>query len=146
MSNLNIDVVGTPSMISTSTSGLTVGISSTGFLRLFTGAGALQIPVSNPAEGTAATTVASSGTIDTTIGWQRITNAGAITGVILEAGTVHGQLVIISVDKDASGTVTMAAAGTSRVGTGTACVIAVGAARMFIWDATDAIWCELGET
>ena len=105
-----------------------------------------SVPLSNPAEGTAATTVASSGTIDTTIYWQRITNAGAITGVILEAGTRHGQRVLISVDKDASGTVTMAAAGTSRVGTGTACVIAVGAAREFVWDNTDAIWCEIGET
>jgi len=105
-----------------------------------------SVPLSNPAEGTAATTVASSGTIDTTIYWQRITNAGEITGVILEAGTRHGQRVLISVDKDASGTVTMAAAGTSRVGTGTACVIAVGAAREFVWDNTDAIWCEIGET
>lgn len=103
-------------------------------------------PISNPAEGTAANGVLGSGTIDTTIYWQRVTTAGAVTGVILEAGVRHGQRVLVSLDKDAGGTITMAAAGTSRVGTGTACVIAVGAAREFIWDNTDLIWCELGET
>lgn len=146
MSNANFDKNGTGGIISDSGKNLTVGIGSTGFLIVHPGTGSVRLPVSNPAEGTAATTVATSGTIDTTQLWQRITNAGAITGVILEAGTVHGQLLIVSVDKDASGTVTFAAAGTSRVGTGTACVIAVGAARPFIWDNTDLIWCELGET
>lgn len=146
MSNANFDKNGTGGIISAPAQNLTVGIGSTGFLIVHPGTGSVRIPVSNPAEGTAATTIAGSGTIDTTQFWQRITNAGAITGVILEAGTAHGQLVIISVDKDASGTVTMAAAGTSRVGTGTACVLAVGAARAFIWDNTDLIWCELGET
>lgn len=145
MANANLDLTGTPSLISTGTSPLRLGTSG-GNLELALGTGFLRIPASNPAEGTAATTVASSGTITPTGVWQRITNAGAITGVILAAGAVHGQIFILSVDKDASGTVTMAAAGTSRVGTGTACVIAVGAARAFIWDATDAIWCELGET
>lgn len=133
-------------LLATGSNNLTIGANGAGFLRLYCGSGALQFPISNPAQGTAATTVASSGTIDTTQTWQRITNAGAITGVILEAGTVHGQICIVSVDKDASGSVTMAAAGTSHVSTGTGCVIAIGAGRIFIWDATDAIWCELGET
>lgn len=146
MANAFLDLSGTPMLMSTGAYDLTVGCNGAGYLRLYMGTGTMQVPVSNPAQGTAATTVAGSGTIDTTQYWQRITNAGAITGVILEAGVVHGQKVLISVDKDASGTVTMAAAGTSRVGTGTACVIAVGAAREFIWDATDAIWCECGET
>lgn len=141
-----LDLVGTPMLLTTGSNGLTVGCNGAGTLRLYMGSGTLQFPVSRPAQGSAATTVATGETIDTTQMWQRITNAGAITGVILEAGTMHGQICIVSVDKDASGTVTMAAAGTSRVGTGTACVIAVGAARMFIWDATDAIWCECGET
>lgn len=141
-----IDMVGTPMIMATGTNNLTIGCNGAGLLRLYCNGGSLVYPISNPAAGTAATTVASSGTIDTTVGWQRITNAGAITGVILEAGTVHGQLLFLSVDKDAVGSVTMAAAGTSRVATGTGCVIAIGAGRIFIWDATDAIWCELGET
>lgn len=146
MSNGNFDKNGTAGVNSAAGADLAIGLGSTGFIKLVTNGGALQLPTSNPAEGTAATTVAGSGTIDTTVGWQRITNAGAITGVILEAGTVHGQICIISNDKDAVGSVTMAAAGTSRVSTGTGCVIAIGAGRIFIWDNTDLIWCELGET
>jgi len=84
--------------------------------------GAARTPVSSPAEGTAATT------------------AGAVTGVILGAGTTHGQRLTVSLDKDAAGTITFAAAGTSRVGTGVGCVIAVGGVKTFIWDNTDLIW------
>lgn len=108
------------------------------------GAGSLYAPRSNPAAGTAATTVAGSGTIDTTIFWQRVTNAGAITGVILEAGTAHGQIALVTVDKDASGSVTMAAEATSNVCSGTGAVIAAGETAMFIWDATDTCWSENG--
>lgn len=110
----------------------------------FDGAGSRFIPVSNPAEGTAATTVAGSGTIDTTIFWQRVTDAGAITGVILEAGTAHGQQVFVSVDKDAVGSVTMAAEATSNVCSGTNSVIAAGEGALFVWDATDTCWSEFG--
>lgn len=102
-----------------------------------------RFPISNPAAGTAATTVASSGTIDTTLFWQRVTNAGAITGVIMEAGTAHGQMVVVSVDKDAVGTVTMAAEGTSNVCSGTGGVLAIGGGGTFIWDATDTCWAEI---
>jgi len=104
--------------------------------------GAARTPVSSPAEGTAATTVAGAGTIAIPTGtdWVRVTTAGAVTGVILAAGTAHGQRLTVSLDKDAAGTITMAAAGTSRVGTGVGCVIAVGGVKTFIWDNTDLIW------
>ena len=143
MKDLQLQGNDSPSLLALNNKDLSIGAPGTGLLKIF---GTMRYPISNPAQGTAATTVAGSGTIDTTVGWQRVTNAGAITGVILEVGTVHGQICIITVDKDASGSVTMAAAGTSHVGTGTGCVIAVGAGRIFIWDATDAIWVELGET
>lgn len=146
MANGILDLVGTPMLLALSSSNMTVGCNGAGYLRLYMGTGTMQFPISNPAQGTAATSLSNGSTIDTTQFWQRVTDAGAVTGVILEAGVVHGQMCLVSVDKDASGTVTMAAAGTSRVGTGTACVLAVGAARMFVWDATDAIWCECGET
>lgn len=110
----------------------------------FDGAGSRFFPVSNPADGTAATTVAGSGTIDSTIFWQRVTDAGAITGVILEAGTEHGQAVFVSVDKDASGSVTFAAEATSNVCSGTGAVLAAGEGALFLWDATDTCWSELG--
>lgn len=108
------------------------------------GGGSLFIPKSNPAAGTAATTVAGSGTIDTTEFLQRVTDAGAITGVILENGTAHGQIVFVLVDKDASGSVTFAAEATSNVCSGTSAVIAAGEGAMFIYDATDTCWSELG--
>jgi hypothetical protein len=141
-----LDLNGTPVLLATGTNGMTVGCNGAGTFRIFLGSGTMQIPISNPAEGVAATTIANSATIAVTNYWQRVTNAGAVTGIIIAAGTVHGQKVLVSVDKDAVGTVTMAAAGTSRVGTGVGCVLAIGAAREFIWDNTDLIWCECGET
>lgn len=110
----------------------------------FDGTGSWFFPTSNPAAGTAATTVATDGTIDTTIFWQRVTDAGAITGVILEAGTSHGQVVLVTVDKDASGSVTMAAEATSNVCSGTSAVLAAGEGALFVWDATDTCWAEFG--
>ena len=146
MSDVNFDKNGTGGINSSAGKDLAIGLGSTGFIKVVTNGGALQLPTSNPAEGTAATTLASSGTIDTTIGWQRVITAGAVTGVILEAGTVHGQICIVTSDKDSAGSITMAAAGTSRVGSGTACIIIAGGGRIFIWDNTDAIWLELGDT
>lgn len=132
---------------------MTIGASGTGAVnimsdgvfktRYLTG-GTLVNPVSNPAVGAAASTTASSGTIDSTIFWQRVTDAGAITGVILEAGTAHGQFVYVSVDKDAAGSVTFAAEATSNVCSGTSAVLAAGEGALFIWDATDTCWSELG--
>ncbi len=108
------------------------------------GAGVLAAPRSNPASGTAATSTSTSGTIDTTIFYQRVTDAGAITGVILEDGVVNGQLLFLVVDKDASGSVTMAAEATSNVCAGTAVVIAAGEGALFIYDSTDTCWSTVG--
>jgi len=143
MADLNIDVVGSPSIIADAGKSLTIGIATTGFLSVFTGGGSVQIPVSSPAEGTVAAALVTSGTVTTTVQWQRVISAGAITGVILAAGTVHGQVFILTSDKDSGGTITAAAAGTSRIGTGTGCIIPVGGGRIFIWDNTDLIWNDL---
>lgn len=133
-------------------SGLSLNVpNATGFFQITTAGvptlkgsgGSLFYPGSNPVEGVASTTVANSATIDTTKYWQRITDAGAITGVILEAGTSHGQHVFVSVDKDAIGSVTLAAQGTSNVAGGTGNIIGIGETREFVWDATDAIWSPL---
>ena len=146
MSNGNFDKNGTAGVNSAPGQDLAFGLGSTGFLKVVTNGGALQLPTSSPAEGTAAAGLLTSGTVTTTVGWQRVLTAGAVTGVILAAGTVHGQLFILTSDKDSAGSITMAAAGTSRVGTGTGCIILAGAGRIFIWDNTDLIWIELGET
>ncbi len=116
----------------------------TGELRINLIGTTARLPISNPAAGTAATTVATGGTVDTTLFWQRIINAGAAsTGVILEAGVNHGQLVLVSADKDSFGSFTMAAEATSNVCSGTAGVLAIGGGALFIWDATDTCWAEV---
>lgn len=140
--NAKLDLVGTPMLLGVSGNSVTLGIETTGYIRLDTGTGSLQFPKSNPADGTAATTVAGSGTIDTTMAWQRVTDAGAITGVILEDGVVHGQVVRVTLDKDAVGSITMAAEATSNVCSGTGAVIAAGETAEFIYDKTDTCWSE----
>lgn len=137
MKDLVIEGNGTPQVLAINSKGLTIGASA-GALRLH--ATSVVNPVSSPVEGTAAATVAGSGTITVSSEWHRVTTAGAVTGIILSAGTVHGQKLTITLDKDAGGTLTFAAAGTSRVGTGTSCVIAVGGLKTFRWDNTDLIW------
>jgi hypothetical protein len=137
MKDLVLEGNGTPVVLARNSKNLTVGATA-GSLRV--SATGVTYPVSSPVEGTAAATVASSGTITVASEWHRITTAGAVTGVILTAGTVHGQELTISLDKDAAGSVTFAAAGTSRVGTGVSAVIAVGGLKKFRWDNTDLIW------
>lgn len=144
--NALLDLTGTPSLVALGNNPLVIGTSGTGMLKINLDAAGVQIPVSNPADGTAATTVAANGTIDTTKFWQRTTNTAARAGIILEAGTVHGQLVFISVDKDASGTFTMDAEATSNVCGGTASILNIGGGGLFVWDATDTCWAQLGET
>lgn len=70
----------------------------------------------------------------------RTSPAGAITGVILESGTVDGQIVIVENDAIAANTVTFAAAGTSHVSNGVSTVIAGLTSVMYIWNATTALW------
>lgn len=135
--DLDGSVVG---LLARSNNNLRLSTGGTGTMLFNMTSGTAAVPVSNPANGTAATTVAGSGTIDTTQMWQRVTNAGAVTGIIMEAGTQHGQLALLSVDKDASGTLTMDAEATSNVCAGTTVVIAAGESALFVWDATDTCW------
>lgn len=141
-----LDTKGTPMLMAKDNNSLTVGTAGTGTLNIRLASGTARIPISNPAAGTAATTIATSGTIDTTQFWQRITDAGAVTGVIMEDGLVHGQMVLISVDKDAVGSVTMAAEATSNACNGTAVVLTAGAGALFVYDATDTCWAMVSES
>lgn len=145
MSNANFDKNGSGGVVSAPGFDLTVGLGSTGFLKLLLNGGALQLVGSNPAEGTAATSLATSGTIDTTIGWQRVITAGAVTSIALEAGVRHGQVCFITNDKDSGGTITFhATTATSRLAVASM-VIVVGGGAIVIWDATDAIWCPVAK-
>ena len=60
-----------------------------------------------------------------------VSNAGNITGVIMQAGRYDHQM--ISVINYGSGTVTMAAVGTSNVLGGTAIAIPVNQGMTFLW-------------
>ena len=76
-------------------------------------------------------TLATSGTIDTSRPSAYVTNSGAVTGIILEAGVIRGQR--FTVINDGSGSVTFAADGTSRVLGGTGVSVAADAAKDFVW-------------
>lgn len=62
------------------------------------------------------------------------------TGVILEAGRVDGQHVIVTNVSDANETITFAAASTSNVASGTSMVIARYESVIFIWSETLGRW------
>lgn len=85
--------------------------------------------------------ITNNGTIDTTnVGLAKVTPAGAVTGIILEAGIVDGQEVTVA--NQSGSTVTFAAYATSNVASGTSCVIAGATAKRFVWESVAAAWYE----
>jgi len=72
----------------------------------------------------------------------RVDPAASRTGVILQKGTVDGQLAIVMnvATPGQAETITFAAQDTSFVSLGTAAVIAGGGALLCIWDATIDRW------
>lgn len=80
------------------------------------------------------------GTIAATTSTNRVQPAGAITGVIVAAGTTDGQQLTIINESAAVNTITMAAAATSNVADGTSTVIAGLTSASFVWGATSARW------
>ena len=60
------------------------------------------------------------------------------TGVIMQAGTQDGQIcIVVNVGGE---TLTMDAAATSNVVSGTGCVLAAGSAALFVFDSTIGDW------
>lgn len=89
-------------------------------------------------QSSSAQSVASSGTITTTgIGVARVTTAGAVTGVILQAGQAGQQVTVIN---ESANSITFAASGTSHVADGVADVIAATSARTFVYDSGTSLW------
>jgi hypothetical protein len=88
--------------------------------------------------GTVATII-TGGTITTlSVGMARVTEAGAITGVILQGGSFDGQMVWVV--NEANFTIAFAVAGTSHVADGATLTIPGLAARLFVWDTTTSLW------
>lgn len=95
----------------------------------------------NLAQSATAPAIANAGTITTAgVGVARVSPAGAVTGVILQAGTVGGQLVLVINEATSANSITMAASGTSNVADGTSDVIAGGIARLFVYDSSTNLW------
>lgn len=90
-------------------------------------------------QSSSAAAIASSGTITTAnVTVARVAPTGNVTGIILAAGTVAGQKVVVV--NESSFTLTMAASGTSHVADGTSDVIAATTARSYYWDGGTSLW------
>jgi hypothetical protein len=91
------------------------------------------------AQSATAPATATNGTITTSgVGVARVAPAGNITGVILQAGTLAGQEVVVV--NESAFTVTFATAGTSNVADGVSAVIAANRAMFFVWDSSTSKW------
>lgn len=84
--------------------------------------------------------VATAGTISTIIGVSRVAPAAAVTGVILQAGTVAGQRVTVQNQSVSANSITFATDATSNVADGLAIVIPGVRSRTFMWNASTSRW------
>jgi hypothetical protein len=96
------------------------------------------------ASGQSATAVVitSSSTITTaSTGVSRVNPSGAVSSIVLQAGSVAGQQVIVV--NESANTVTFAASGTSHVADGASDVIAGTSARQYVYDTGTSLWYHL---
>lgn len=82
------------------------------------------------------TTIATSGVSSVA----RVAPGGAVTGIILQAGTRDGQVCWVVNESTGASTVTMAAAGTSHVADGVTTVIAGLRSACFVYDTSASLW------
>lgn len=81
------------------------------------------------------------GTITTaSIGVARVAPAAARTGIILQSGTIDGQVVTVINESTTLNSLTFAVSGTSHVSNGVTSVIAGLTARRFVWDSSTSLW------
>lgn len=118
-----------PVTISDDPSGLPGGLTLSGSSPMTFGAGLLAALSRNM--GTAPT-LASNGTITPAGIVARVTTGGAVTGAIIANGTQNGQWLIVI--NESANTITMAAAATSHVASGTTNVIVANGGATYIWD------------
>lgn len=92
-----------------------------------------------PPSSATAVSVATSGTVATAgLSVQRLTTAGAVTGVILAVGTVDGQ--VINLFNESANSITFAASGTSHIAGASALVIGASGAARLIWSSNTSLW------
>jgi len=98
-----------------------------------------------PAQSATAVAIANAGTIATAnIGVSRVSPTGAVTGVILAAGTIPGQLCFVVNEAAQANPVTFAASGTSNVSDGVNDMLYGGQARLYVWDSGTSLWYPVG--
>jgi hypothetical protein len=86
-----------------------------------------------------AAALATGGTITTAnIGEARVAPTAAVTGIILQSGTVGGQTV--TVVNESAFTVTFAASATSHVADGVSAIIAANRKMDFTWNSATSLW------
>jgi hypothetical protein len=92
-----------------------------------------------PIQSATAPALATGGTITTAgVNSARVAPTGAVTGVILQAGTIAGQEV--TVVNESAFSITFAVVGTSNVADGVSAVIAANRAMYFKWNSVTAKW------
>lgn len=126
--------------------GLNAGtVSLDGGLITTNGAGLLTTVGMVGKASAAAATIATSGTISTAgLSQSRVTAGAAVTGVIMQPGTVADQRCLVVCEQAAANTITFAVAGTSNVAGGTTVSLAGLAAHQFAWDAGTSLWYQVG--
>lgn len=106
------------------------------------GTGGALYTAQTPKSGTVPT-LASSGTVTHNgHGMCVVTTGGAVTGAIVQPGTLPGQHLVIC--NNSANTITMAAAGTSNVQGGTAAIVPANAALHLVWNPLDSRWYDVG--
>lgn len=91
-----------------------------------------------PSDGVAQT-IATSGTIvHNGFSRVRLTNAGAVTGIIIQDGAFDGQMLILQ--NETGNTITAATAATSKVLAGTSFVVAANSIAILVWEAALGRW------
>jgi hypothetical protein len=100
-----------------------------------------------PVQSATAAAIASSGTVTTSgVGIARLAPAAAVTGIIMQAGTIPGQLCAVVNEAVAAFSATFATSGTSNVADGVNNVIPGLQAKLFIWDAGTSLWYTISQT
>lgn len=94
-----------------------------------------------PADAGNPTTLTNSSTITGETLIHRVTNGGAVTGIILSKGRHDGQLCIVL--NHAAASATFAADATSNVLDGTNIAIAAKRACLLVWDRQQGVWVAL---
>lgn len=84
--------------------------------------------------------IANSGTVASNVAVSRVTPAGAVTGIIITAGAVDGQMLTVVNQGLAASSITFAAAATSNVADGVTTIIAGLRSASFVWMAGTALW------